>query len=636
MRLSLLGHVAALCAVATAGCGRPGGSASRAPARPASPPAAATSPSPAGPTVAAPEPAAPADPVAALRDQLASATDADARVLAIDGLADLGQRARPALQDLVASTRDPSVVVRSHAARAIGLIGEDAISALPELAGLLADPDPLVIAQAAAAIALVRLDDDRNPIPAEDAARYELMVEPLAKACVHADSRSRRAAVRALRTVHPEPRVLVKLLGDLLDDADPSVVLPVLNTLADLEDHALPVLQEALADPRSRYWAIVGLTEIGPEAAAAVPELTRLAGEGELNERIEAIMALAAIGEPAAAAVPTLVAALESKEELLQFAAAFALGKLRAAAADDALETVDDSPNEFLAAVAAWARAEIHPDDEALVAEAVGRLGKGLESADPMIRRGAVSGLSDLAASLDPAGRRSLATQFAELLDDANQDVGMHAGAALVRLGPDALDELTKRLGEPAHRVQALGVLAAIGAAAKPAVKQLVAALAEPDPGVVGEAAVAIGAVGPDAAEAVPALRKLLGDATPADVRYPVTYALGRIGAAAKAAVPRLLELSKSDDEIMATVATWAALKIEPADAALVEQAIPLLRRALRGERELARLEAAVALGDIGPTAAAAVPLLELVAEEDPAPGVRAAAAEAIGKIKGR
>jgi len=41
-----------------------------------------------------------------------------------------------------------------------------------------------------------------------------------------------------------------------------------------------------------------------------------------------------------------------------------------------------------------------------------------------------------------------------------------------------------------------------------------------------------------------------------------------------------------------------------------------------------------VALGDIGPAAAAAVPLLELVSEEDPARQVRAAAAAAIEKIK--
>jgi HEAT repeat protein len=64
--------------------------------------------------------------------------------------------------------------------------------------------------------------------------------------------------------------------------------------------------------------------------------------------------------------------------------------------------------------------------------------------------------------------------------------------------------------------------------------------------------------------------------------------------------------------------------------------AIPLLRRALRDERDLARLEAAVALGDIGAAASTAIPILELVAEDDPIKSVRAAAAAALSKIKSK
>jgi HEAT repeat protein len=147
---------------------------------------------------------------------------------------------------------------------------------------------------------------------------------------------------------------------------------------------------------------------------------------------------------------------------------------------------------------------------------------------------------------------------------------------------------------------------------------------------------VALAAVGAAAEPAVERLRQLLGDETPADVRYAAAFALGRIGSAAKAAVPRLIELSKSSDEIMATVAVWSALKIAPADRSLFDTAIPLLRRALRGEREVARLEAAVALGDIGPSAKSAIPILELVAEDDPNRDVREAAAGALAKIRPR
>lgn len=161
--------------------------------------------------------------------------------------------------------------------------------------------------------------------------------------------------------------------------------------------------------------------------------------------------------------------------------------------------------------------------------------------------------------------------------------------------------------------------------------------LSDADPQCRGDAAVALGAIGPDAAEAVPGLQKLLGDeSTPVGVRYAAAYALGQIGTAAVAADPQLRALARSPDELMATIATWAVLKINPQDASLFESAIPLLRRALRGDREMARLEAAVVLGDIGSAAATAIPILELVSEEDSSKPVRAAAAAALEKIRGR
>ena len=51
---------------------------------------------------------------------------------------------------------------------------------------------------------------------------------------------------------------------------------------------------------------------------------------------------------------------------------------------------------------------------------------------------------------------------------------------------------------------------------------------------------------------------------------------------------------------------------------------------------EVARLEAAVALGDIGPAAASAIPILELVSEDDPVKQVREAAAAALDKIRAK
>jgi HEAT repeat protein len=619
---------AALGSALIAGCSRGGGT--TAPPKPASPPPA-TSAAPAAEPAA--QPAAEPD-LAGLRRTLAASDDVQARVLTIDAIAALGQRGRDALPELLAATADTDPRPRWHAARALGMVGEDAVSALPTLVKLLADPDAIVATQAAAAIGVIRKDD--SDVTPEEAAAYESAVEPLVRTTVHPDARARRAAIRTLRAVQSDPKQLAVLIGGVLDDSDPSVVLPALQTLADIEDHAVPVLLEALKDPASRYWAEVALAEIGPEAADAVPQLAAHVAEGEPEERLQSILTLAEIGAPAVAAAPQLIAALESQETFLRIAAAFALGVSGAAAADGPLTTVEADADPLLAATASWARAKIRPGEPARVAKALERLRGGLRSENPRMRKAAISGLSDLAASLDVAERQALAVEFAELLDDADEDVGMSAGGGLVRLGDTAVEHLRTRLAEPPHRRQALGVLAAIGPAAKAALPELVAALTDADEACATEAAVAVAEIGGDAAGAVPELQKMRAAGAPAGARYTAAYALGRIGPAAKAALPRLLELTTSDDEIMATVAVWSALKIDPADATLVGKAIPLLRQALRGDRDMVRLEAAVSLGDMGKAAESAIPLLELVAEEDSVPAVRDAAAAALAKIRSR
>jgi len=598
---------------------------------PAQQAAAAATPEAKQPTAVA----APADPLAALRQSLAAAPDKDARVLVIDDIAALGQKAKGALGDLIKATADEDPRTRWHAARAIGMVGEDALSAMPVLVGLLADTDPIVVTQSAAAIGLIREDDGRKDIPASDAQAYATAVDSLIKSTTHPDPRVRRSAVRTLRRLAPSPEQLAPLLSKQLADADPSVVMPALHTLADMDDDAVPFLLEALKQPKSRYWAAIALAEIGPEAAPAVESLAQLAAEGETEERMQAFLALAAIGEKAATAAPVMVKALESDDTSLRFPAAFALGSVRAADADVALEKAAAGDDPFLAEVASWARARIHPDDKSLVDDAVKRLRTGLHSDRPNERSAATSGLSDLAEKLDEPVRRQLAGEFADLLSDPVPEVGLGGGAALIRLGATAVDTLRERLSDPALRGRVLEILAAIGPAAKPAVDDMIKSLADGDPAVRGDAAVAIAAIGPDAVAAVPQLAKMLADEGAPAAKYPAAFALGRIGPAAKPAAEQLRALATSSDEVLATVALWASLKINPEDRSLFDEAIPALRKAVRAEREIVRLEAAVALGEIGAAAASTIPILELVSEEDPSKAVRAAAAAALAKIKG-
>lgn len=624
---------ALICILALAGCTKPQQATRPAPSATVTP-ATSTAASSVTETASAPT-------LDELLSKLAAGKEGTDRVVVIDEIAKFGQRAKPALDQLIKAFTDQDPRVRWHAARAVGLIGEDARSALPALVAMLADSDAIAVTQAAAAIGSIHEDDGRETIPEADAAAYAATIEPLMKTAMHPDGRPRRSAMRALQHVARRSaqsrEKIVDLFADQLADADPSVVMPALHTLADMEEEAVPFLLESLQVPKSRYWATLALAEIGPKAAAATEPLTALATAGETEERLQAILALAAIGDKAAAAAPALVAVLDSDDDTLRHAAAFALGNIRAVAADEPLRRAVSGGDPFLASVASWALARIHPDDATLVADAVSRLRKDLDAPSGFAHAGAASALSDLAPGLTSDMRGEIAAELADALGDADPRTSVAAGAALVRLGADAVGALRPKLGDAALRRPAMDVLTAIGPAAKPALDDMIAALADAEPEYRAEAALAIAAIGTDAAAAVPALRKNLADeSAPPAVRYAAAYALGCIGPAAVEAEPLLRTLASAVDETMASVAVWAALKVKPEDKSLFEAAVPRLRRALRGDREMARLEAAAALGDIGPAAEGALPILELVSEEDDSRAVRAAAAQALAKIRGK
>lgn len=598
-------------------------------------------------------------PSAPVAGKIPAAAEADGVIATIDSIGTLGSKGKASLQTLLDALGDPNPAVRWHAARSIGLIGASAVAAIPKLVTALSDTDPIVVTQAAAAMGRIRSGDQRPPsaIDAKTAKLYASTVEPLADCIVHKDPRVRRAAIRSLQAIHPDEKKLVEIASSLLTDEDPSVVFPALHSLADMGEKTVPFLVKSLEHPKARYWATLALAEIGPAAAAAVPMLTALAAREEPEVRLQAIMALAAIGEPASAAVDTLIGITRSTnadDRVLHPATVYAIGRIRSEKGFAALEPMLKSENDVVAAAASWARARIRPDDRAVIADAVGRLQKGLESPDATIRQGAVSGLSELVNDLPAGAGRPLAERFVALLGDADPDVRRSSAIALVRLGADAVGPVTSAIADAKRRAVAFEVLAELGPIAKPALATLVESLDDANPAVRSDAAFAIAGLGEEAADAVPALLKRLEkeaerSATPAAdgddgidaeeraARAPlltVAYALGSIGKAAKPAVETLHRLVDSVDPFTATVAAWAGLKIEPDRKDLYAKAVPLLTKALKSDRDLARLEAATALGDIGGGASDAIALLEMVAEDDPVAAVREAAEEAIGRIR--
>ena len=575
-----------------------------------------------------------------LREKLSAATNPDAVVKVTDSIGRLRGQGRSALPDLIKLTADADPRVRWHAARSVGLIGEDAVATIPTLLTLLQDADPVVATQAAAAIGHIREDDDLKGLSDTDKDLYADAVTQLVGTLVHNDARVRRACLRSLRTLDPTPEQLMPVVDTVFASQDPAVILPVLQSIADMGSEAVPFLVERLKLPQGRFWASVAITEIGPGAAGATQALIEALPESALDEQLHEVFALAAIGEGAQSAGEALVELYGDGDSSLHGPILYAIGKLKYREAESVLtQTVsEESP---LSATAAWALAKIHPDDAVLVDDAVKRMRAQCQSESAFEQAAAVSALSDLSASMDTTQRQSLGVFLGNMLVNATEPVQEAAAAAIVRLGSDGVPAVVSLLKDTETQFVALGIISAIGESAAEVVSDIVGLLDSKDDEIVHEAILALAAIGSASAPASDRVLTILNESVQNQnevetrLHYAAAYCLGRIGSpAAMKALPRLKELSVSSDGMQATVAIWAVLQITPDDQEQFENAVPLLTEALASEVQTIRLEATIALGDLGPRAKDAVPAIELVSEDDPVRTIRLAAQQALEKIQ--
>ncbi|MGO8751587.1 MAG: HEAT repeat domain-containing protein [Thermoguttaceae bacterium] len=214
-------------------------------------------------------------------------------------------------------------------------------------------------------------------------------------------------------------------------------------------------------------------------------------------------------------------------------------------------------------------------------------------------------------------------------LSDRNLTVRWHAACAAGEAGPKA------------------------GAAVQPLMKVL-ANMGE-DEYVRGTAAWALGRIGPAAKPALPLLIRVL-TSKHVSVRRNAALALGNFGPEAQSATDPLVKMLEDEDSVVRVNAAAALWKI-----ARHEKALPALVATLES-RETGSFEAAVALGQLGPDAAPAIPSLAatfhlpdddlcraairslasicaksaaplLAALDDPEPRVRSSAARALGLL---
>jgi HEAT repeat protein len=270
--------------------------------------------------------------------------------------------------------------------------------------------------------------------------------------------------------------------------------------------------------------------------------------------------------------------------------------------------------------------------------EAVAALSILLKDRSAIIRAHAAHALSHFGAAARPA-----VEALAPLIVDPDLNVQREAIRAWTRIHPGpnvSVPVLGKVLkdADPAVRSAALHLLAEAGRAAVPALVQalknekaglwacLVLAEIGPDaadavpaltdalttnkrPEIRREAALALASIGPASASAVPVLAGFLSDQD-TSISSAAAYALGRIGPEAKAAVPLLGKGVEGSDPFLQAVSVWALVKIEPQNEARKQKAVALLTVALKSQQPRLRAVAARSLADLHPDPETVLPAI--------------------------
>lgn len=375
---------------------------------------------------------------------------------------------------------------------------------------------------------------------------------------------------------------------------------------------AAPSMEELISDltgndEKARIAAASVLSEMGPLAEPAVPALITGLKRDDLVLQHECVIALGRIGPPAAPAVPALSRLLGGRVKLLEHDAIHALRLIGpdAKAAVPRLESMVENSDVSSSVAAAWALSVITSNDPKTIEPLIQKLVSALENPSQEVRNDAVSALASIG--------KPAVSAVAATIGKHGPEVCYHAADALAEIGPDAdgaVPTLLKSLDDKDNRVcwHAARALGAIGSNAEAVVPALVDKLDAESPLLRGNVAMALARFGPESASAVPKLIPMLKDSDP-NLRVAAARTLGAIGPAAEAAVPAL------DDALEDEVGTVTFASAE-ALGGIGKPAVPVL--AARLEDENLRPLVAAVLGEIGPDAVGAVPqLLKLLDSEE-------------------
>ena len=426
---------------------------------------------------------------------------------------------------------------------------------------------------------------------------------------------------------------------------------------------ALADLQSTIADLDDRDWtvrqaAVRALGDSRSESKQVIAVLSAALKDPDSRVRRAAAEALGQIGEKAYRSVPDLVEAYDDIDPGVVAAAARASGRMgrRASKAVDDLTELLDHEDARVRVAASQALGQLGSRSRA----SAGDLNAALRDHDPNVRAAAAVSLGQIGPKADVS-----ISDLVRALDDADDAVSRAASDALVDIGKPAVPALVRALGngDPIFLQAVVDTLGRIGPAS---VGPLTENLEDREEADISRsyAAMALAQVADRDDSVVPVLVTALADER-SGVRTSAAEALGYAGAAARAAVPQLIDTATDPREelLVREFAIAALVKIDPGNAdvekALVYvvsdgnariyeaavEALTKIRAWRRGEpnvdEQVARLvreldggsvTAAESLGLIGDEAEAAVPsLVKALESEDPA--MRDAALIALERI---
>jgi HEAT repeat protein len=542
---------------------------------------------------------------------------------AIIALQNLGPTAAPAGDRLIDLLNADDIVTRQRAAMAIGSIGPSAVRAVQPLleAGL---QEPAMRRSVAEALANV----DRADVGSLSTIRRALDVSEL-----------RRVAARLARRLGADAEPLIPdLVAWLQIDPPNDETKAIAHAIVRLGTKSISPLRQALRDddPAKRALATAIISEYGPDAREAVPDLMNVLRDDVPRVRAAAALTLSRIGANARDAVPALVALFDDPDPTVRHRAAFAIGEL--GTDDEApirglLSLLRDS-NEEVRRVAAWSLSQIHRHRDIVESEVMERVDAAIRNGAEDFDVGTLVALrgrwasvpnavptliellklrspkfevADALIEIVPDARDAIPVIIEYLSDDANLAAGYYeyAAHALRHLDPDAardfVPELVDRLGAPERfryeRLRIVRTLSRLGPLADSAVPILIMLLRSEEN---GEVARTLGEIGPAASSAVP---ELLGRLKAGQTQFGSAYleAIGKIGPAASAAVPALVHWLNNPDSLTTRSSSPSAFVSEAATQRMLDSWSKYL---------------AQALGRIGPEARDAIPKLVELAQD--------------------